>query len=121
MVACTCGAAVDNRRMRTETVPNLDRTAAEITRPLDGLAVEISICAAVADRSYLTALEHALRAGELLVEAKGQLKHAYWLPWLRDRVELSERDAQNSMRLARRSSTAADLPTLRDAIALLTT
>jgi Protein of unknown function (DUF3102) len=44
---------------------------------------------------------HALAAGDLLIEAKAQLKHGQWLPWLKEHCEISERTAQNYMRLAK--------------------
>lgn len=39
--------------------------------------------------------------GRCLLEAKAQLKHGEWLPWLRDEVVFSEASAQRYMRLAR--------------------
>lgn len=42
-----------------------------------------------------------LEIGRRLIEAKEQLDHGQWLPWLNERVELSERVAQNFMRLSR--------------------
>lgn len=42
-----------------------------------------------------------LQIGQLLIEAKGKLKHGEWLPWLRDEVDFSEATAQRFMRLAR--------------------
>jgi hypothetical protein len=46
-------------------------------------------------------VRHAITAGELLVEAKGQLGHGRWLPWLRDHCTISERTAQLYMRVAK--------------------
>jgi Protein of unknown function (DUF3102) len=46
-------------------------------------------------------LEHAINAGRLLIEAKEQLKHGQWLPWLEEHCAMSERSAQLYMRLAR--------------------
>jgi hypothetical protein len=40
------------------------------------------------------ALAHAIAAGELLIEAKKQVKHGEWLPWLGTNCEISERTAQ---------------------------
>ena len=48
-----------------------------------------------------TAVAHAVIAGELLIEAKRQVPHGQWLPWLRSTCGLSERTAQAYMRLAR--------------------
>ena len=56
--------------------------------------------------------EAILTIGQRLSEAKAMLDHGEWLPWLTERVEFSERSAQNFMRLAREWSnpqTLADL------------
>ncbi len=56
--------------------------------------------------------EAILTIGRGLIEAKGLLPHGEWLPWLTERVEFSERSAQNFMRLAREYAnpqTLADL------------
>ena len=42
-----------------------------------------------------------LAIGRRLIEAKEMLPHGEWLPWLTERVEFSERTAQNFMRLAK--------------------
>src|SRR6516165_401568 len=46
-------------------------------------------------------VRHAIAAGELLIEAKGQLGHGRWLPWLRDHCAISERTAQLYVRVAK--------------------
>lgn len=46
-------------------------------------------------------LKHAIAAGQLLVEAKAQLNHGQWSPWLAEHCSISERTAQSYMRLAR--------------------
>lgn len=60
--------------------------------------------------------------GQRLIEAKGMLAHGEWLPWLTERVNYSERTAQNFMRLAKAYSSnpqlVADLGTSK-AVALL--
>jgi hypothetical protein len=71
-------------------------------------------------------VRHAIAAGELLVEAKGQLDHGRWLPWLRDHCAISERTAQLYMRVAKNRNEienqmrngVADL-SLNEAVALL--
>lgn len=53
-----------------------------------------------------------LEIGKRLAEAKEQLSHGEWLPWLEKEVEFSERSAQQYMRLWReygKSATVADL------------
>jgi hypothetical protein len=46
-------------------------------------------------------VRHAIMAGELLIEAKGQVPHGKWLPWLSDHCTISERTAQLYMRVAK--------------------
>ena len=92
---------------------------------LVALAADINGEHAAAFGKAREALQHARRAGELLIEAKVGLSHGEWLPWLRDHCEFSERTAQSYMRLASRwpeleakSAAVADLP-LRDALKAL--
>ncbi len=68
-----------------------------------------------------TAGESILGIGHRLLEAKSVLKHGEWLPWLSERVDLSERAAQNFMRLAREWSNPQALSDLgaSKALALL--
>lgn len=42
-----------------------------------------------------------LGIGQRLIEVKAILSHGEWIPWLSERVEFSEKTAQNLMRLAR--------------------
>jgi hypothetical protein len=46
-------------------------------------------------------LRHALRAGELLIEAKSRCAHGTWGAWLAENFEGSERTAQAYMKVAR--------------------
>ena len=54
------------------------------------------------------AVQHAIRAGELLVEAKALCQHGEWLSWLGANFEGSERTAQAYMRVAREWPKLAD-------------
>ncbi len=71
-------------------------------------------------------IEHALAAGELLLEAKAQVPHGQWLPWLAENCPtISERMARYYMRLARNRleleaqiGNVSDL-SLREAVRLL--
>jgi hypothetical protein len=73
------------------------------------------------------AVAHAMVAGDLLIEAKAQVPHGQWLPWLQDHCQVTERMAQRYMRLARNRATIEAKPdtmsdlTLNGALALLTT
>ena len=62
-----------------------------------------------------------LEIGNRLNEAKDQLEHGKWLDWLREKVDISERSAQNFMRLAREYSKSAEIADLgaSKALALL--
>ena len=70
---------------------------------------------------FANALEHAVAAGDLLIEAKARLGHGEWLPWLEANCRVPERTCQHYMRLARRidkSATLADL-TVTEALDLI--
>jgi len=47
-----------------------------------------------------SALASAWRGGALLTEAKAQVSHGEWLPWLAENVSISERTAQSWIKLA---------------------
>lgn len=83
------------------------------------LAVEVRTECGLADEAWNAAVQHAINAGNLLIEAKSLVRHGEWGPWLQD-VGLPERTARNYMRLARNSGYVADLPTVSQAIAALT-
>lgn len=48
-----------------------------------------------------TFIEHAIKAGHLLIDAKAKFPHGQWLPWLEANCDISERMSQHYMRLAR--------------------
>jgi hypothetical protein len=59
-----------------------------------------------------TDTKNVLRIGALLLEAKAQVKHGEWFPWLEAQTGASERTAQNYMaaaRFATKYATVADL------------
>ena len=63
--------------------------------------------------------EAILTIGRGLMEAKAQLSHGEWLPWLENRVEFSEKSAQNFMRIARNYSIPQALADLGASKALM--
>lgn len=63
--------------------------------------------------------EAILTIGRGLIEAKNLLPHGEWLPWLEERVEFSEKAAQNFMRLARHYSNPQALADLGATKALM--
>jgi hypothetical protein len=106
--------------MATET------TALAASNSLTDLAARIKVEHAAAAEKLSEALRHAMAAGDLLIEAKGLVKHGQWLPWLKDHVDISERTAQLYMRVAKnraeieaqKRNDVADL-SLGEAMALL--
>jgi hypothetical protein len=68
---------------------------------LDDLAAEIHRELEAADEKYRTAVGHAVRTGDLLIEAKSRLGHGKWMPWLEANFEFTPQLAGNYMRLAR--------------------
>jgi Protein of unknown function (DUF3102) len=105
--------------------PVRQETALRTTDSTADLAAQINAEHEAAFGKAREALEHARRAGELLLQAKGAVGHGKWLPWLKTNCKFSERTAQAYMRLASqwdrlqsKSAAVADLP-LRDALELL--
>jgi hypothetical protein len=76
-----------------ELTPNAD---------LAGLAERINAEHAAAADSLRAGLQHARRAGALLVEAKAKMAHGQWIPWLEKNVRCAPRTAQTYMRVAER-------------------
>ena len=83
-------------------------------RDLEIIESEILIYKQQAGRSII-------EIGKRLNEAKAQLNHGEWLPWLREKVDISERSAQDFMRLAKEYSKSAEIADLgaSKALALL--
>lgn len=95
-------------------------TSLALVRSLPSLAAGINDAYDAAQRAALSAVEHARRAGDLLIEAKAQLPHGAWLPWLAANCPaISARTAQNYMQLARADAQHVAHLTVREALALL--
>jgi Protein of unknown function (DUF3102) len=100
-----------------------DRPTNDLTlsNSLVDLAARINTEHEAAGKALKRSLQHAMVAGELLCEAKAQLKHGQWLPWLKDHCQIPERTARLYMRVAKNKAeigNVADL-TVRGAVALL--
>lgn len=76
------------------TLGNIYGTEQEIGRDIHAITEEIIFYKAVGGQAVL-------EIGKRLIEAKAQLKHGEWLPWLSEKVEFSEASAQRFMQLAR--------------------
>ena len=89
------------------------------------LATEINAEHEAALAAISRGMAHALKAGDLLLEAKASVPHGQWAAWLADNTGLSERTAQRYMQIARerpqleaKTATVADL-TIRAACELI--
>ncbi|WP_166525102.1 DUF3102 domain-containing protein [Caproicibacter fermentans] len=84
--------------------PSGDSAAAP--RPIERITMEINFYKA-------QTAQNIIEIGKRLIEAKQQLPHGEWLPWLRDQIQFSEVSAQRFMRIAQEfsnTSTVTDLP-----------
>lgn len=72
----------------------------EVLPALKTLAAEANHRHAECETSYKTALEHAWYAGRALADAKAQLQHGEWLPWLGKNFKGSQQHASRYMRIA---------------------
>lgn len=71
-----------------------ESASVETERGIEAITEEIIFYKAVGGQAVL-------EIGKRLIEAKAQLKHGEWLPWLSEKVEFSEASAQRFMQLAR--------------------
>ena len=83
-------------------------------RPIEQIEAEILAHTQTATYSFIA-------IGRALIEAKEQLSHGEWLPWLRDRIHFSVSTANNFMRIAREIPPSSPLTALpyTKALALL--
>lgn len=95
--------------------------AASAAPTLDELAVEIRVELDAVDAAKDTALAHAIRAGELLTQAKKRMGHGAWLPWLKENFAGHYNSAGNYMRLAANSQRVVNLGSIREALAEIRT
>ena len=85
---------------------------------LAALAEQINDAHRQAEEHARSAIEHAIAAGRLLLEAKEKTPHGGWLPWVRENCKFAVRTSQAYMRVASNTQRVAHLP-LRDALKLL--
>jgi hypothetical protein len=97
-----------------------------LSNSLTDLAARIQTWHQAVEAALKDSVHHAIEAGDLLIEAKAQLKHGQWRAWLHEHCKVTERTAQRYMRLARnrlaieaKYDTVSDL-SLNGALAILT-
>ena len=97
--------------MRTSTVTPQRRTAQAFdgSNSLADLGARIRAEHEATAAALQRGVMHAMSAGDLLIEAKAQLKaqlgHGKWLPWLAKNCVISERTAQLYIKLAKNRAT----------------
>lgn len=84
---------------------------------LSTLATEIVAEHEACERASKSAVEHAVRCGELLIEAKGEVEHGQWLLWLAENFPAHINTASNYMRLAANSQRVVNSGSIREALA----
>jgi hypothetical protein len=85
---------IEEQRAITPAQPSRDERLA-------AMVPEINAAHAECVRSLRDGLVHAIKAGQLLMDAKKLLDYGAWLPWLRANFAGSNRNAQAYMRVAR--------------------
>lgn len=98
-----------------------DIKAVVIASDLGDLASEINSEHLAALDCALTAVEHARRAGSLLLQAKAAVDRGQWLTWLSNNIKVSARQAQRYMQLAEANATRVSHSSMRQALAELAT
>lgn len=83
---------------------------------LDTLAVQIREAHEACEAAITATVQHAIRAGELLNEAKAQVRHGEWLPWLAENFDGTRRLASSYMRVAANGKRVSHLDSIREAI-----
>ena len=66
-----------------------------------------------------SSLDHAIKAGDLLIQAKAKINHGDWLKWLSNNCECSERTARAYMRVAKNKTAIAADMTMTEALKML--
>jgi hypothetical protein len=96
-----CDAAPKAKRFGQFRVTNSPQSQPRQEHALADLAARIRSAHEAARLSARQTIQHALAAGELLLEAKALVGHGLWGDWLHQHCDVSERTAQAYMRLSR--------------------
>lgn len=93
--------------------------AASAAPTLTELADQIRTDLAGIEGDNRAALAKAISAGEKLTQAKAQMGHGEWLPWLEKNFKLTRMTANNYMRLAANVNRVLHLESIREGLAAL--
>jgi hypothetical protein len=96
------------------------KTGAALARELVSLAKEITGELDAARLAFRAGLEHAIKAGELLVRVKPMLPHGSFTSWVQENCGLKKRTADGYMDLYRNRDLLSGDMSIREALMLLT-
>jgi Protein of unknown function (DUF3102) len=85
----------NSRRLRRSRVQLPLDNGGETKTELMALAERISAEHKAASEAFNNGFKHAIKAGNLLIEAKAKLKHGGWMAWLNDHCRVAARTAQS--------------------------
>lgn len=91
----------------------------EIETTANDLAIQINAEHEACIGAASTAVEHAIEAGRLLIEAKSQVPHGGWMAWVKENCRFSQDRANCYMRVSANSSHAMNFSSIRQALAML--
>jgi hypothetical protein len=100
----------------SDIVPVID---GQIVLDLDQLAVAIRGEHEACEAAMTATVRHAIRAGDLLIDAKAQVRHGEWIGWLAENFDGHRNLASSYMRLAANAQRVVHLDSVRQAIAEL--
>lgn len=86
------------------------RVARDLSKVETERASQINREHEASEAAWGNAVEHACRAGQLLIEAKAQLKHGEWMPWVEANCAFSQSTANAYMQVARWERQNSQLP-----------
>lgn len=102
--------------MSEEETVQLQVLDGEIVAELDELAEQIRVEHEACEESAESAVMHAIRAGELLTEAKARVRRGEWLPWLAQNFAGTRQMASGYMRLYRHRDEMENAFSIRGAL-----
>ena len=86
----------------------IDAPAQAGSNSLPDLAARINAEHEAISGALQSGMQHAIAAGQLLIEAKKVVPHSGWLAWIGENCAFSERTAQAYMRVARSLANMSD-------------
>jgi hypothetical protein len=93
--------------------------ATYLKSPLPDLVYSIQMEFNRAEKAANTALDHAVRCGQMLRAAKERIPHGSWMKWVENNTTLPHSTVTTFMHLAANSQRVGNLGTIRGALKLL--